>query len=169
MAVIRVLGVDPGLEKTGWGVIEAEGNRLSFIAAGTIITKKTDDGAQRLKEIFDALTAIVQHHKPTTTAVEEVFVNNNARSSLKLGQARGMALLVPALHGLAVAEYSAATIKKAVVGTGKAEKEQVGHMVKVLLPRATLQTADTADALAVAICHAHTVQSGITRTMVAPR
>lgn len=166
---MRVLGVDPGLEKTGWGIIEVDGNRLSFVAAGTVITKRTDAGALRLKEIFDGLTAIVQHYQPHAAAVEEVFVNNNARSSLKLGQARGMALLVPALHGLDVAEYSATTIKKAVVGTGKAEKTQVSHMVKILLPRAILQTADTADALAVAICHAHTLQSSITRTKAALR
>lgn len=164
MAVIRVLGIDPGLAKTGWGIIEAEGSRLSYVAGGTIVTKQADPGAQRLKDIFDGLTSIVQHYKPQHAAVEEVFVNNNARSSLKLGQARGIALLVPSLHDILVAEYSATTVKKAVVGTGRAEKAQVGHMIKVLLPRADVKGEDAADALAVAICHAHTLQSSLTRT-----
>jgi crossover junction endodeoxyribonuclease RuvC len=166
---MRVLGIDPGLERTGWGVIEAEGNRLSFVAGGTIITKRADEGAQRLKDIFDGLTSIVQHYKPHHAAVEEVFVNNNARSSLKLGQARGIALLVPSLHDIDVAEYSATTVKKSVVGTGRAEKAQVGHMVKVLLPRADVKGEDAADALAVAICHAHTLQSSITKKIAGMR
>lgn len=160
---MRILGIDPGLENTGWGIVETQGNKLSFIAGGTIRTKPGQPMAERLKVLYAGLQDVLAEHMPDAAAVEEVFVNSNARTSLKLGQARGIALLLPALAGLEVAEYSATHVKKALVGTGKAEKAQVTHMVKVLLPTATFATADTSDALAVAVCHSHTISSGMHR------
>lgn len=158
---MRILGIDPGLEKTGWGVIETEGSALRFIAGGTVKSRPADPMSVRLKDLHDGLQHIMQTYQPQAVAVEEVFVNVNARTSLKLGQARGIAILVPALAGLPVAEYSPSEIKKAVVGKGSAEKGQVGYMVKVLLPRAELTSEDMADALAVAICHGHVLRSRI--------
>lgn len=155
----RVLGIDPGLARTGWGVIEAEGTRLTFIAGGTVTSSAKLPMAERLKALHDGLQKILATYQPSHAAVEEVFVNDNAKTSLLLGQARGMALLVPALAGLEVAEYTPLLVKKSVVGYGRAEKDQVAHMVKVLLPRAQLDGADMADALAVAICHAHHLAS----------
>ncbi len=156
---MRILGIDPGLEHTGWGVIESAGSRISFVAAGVINTKPKDDIARRLVKIDAELGIVLEIWKPDTAAVEETFVNKNAASSLKLGQARGVALLVPARAGLNVAEYSTNLIKKSVVGNGHAAKDQIGLMVKMLLPGCGEHGSDACDALAVAICHAHHAQS----------
>lgn len=161
--VRRILGIDPGLARTGWGVIEAEGNRLSFIAGGTITSNAKLAMAERLRRLHDGLQEVLSTYQPTHAAVEEVFVNDNAKTSLILGQARGMALLVPALSGLEVAEYTPLLVKKSVVGYGRAEKDQVAHMVKILLPTAQLEGVDMADALAVAICHSHHLSSPAVR------
>ena len=153
--VIRILGVDPGSGATGWGVIDCAGVRLSFVAAGVIRPKRALSRAERLAAIHEGLAALIAEHNPGETAVEETFVNASPRDALVLGEARGVALLAPAMAGLSVAEYAANTIKKAVVGRGHAEKAQVAAMVRVLLPASGEQAADAADALAVAICHAH--------------
>ena len=152
---MRLLGLDPGLQHTGWGVIEADGSRLSFIAAGTVDSTPSRELAERLVEIHDGLRDVIDQYQPAEAAVEETFVNKNAASTLKLGVARGVALLAPAERGLPVAEYSANMIKKSVVGAGHAEKAQVQLMVRRLLPGCLIAEADAADALAVAICHAH--------------
>lgn len=152
---MRVLGIDPGLERTGWGIIDHQGSRLTFIAAGVIKSKSTETMAVRLCRIDTELTKILEAYRPDTSAIEETFVNTNSASSLKLGQARGVAILSPARFGLEVAEYAANTVKKSVVGAGHAAKDQVGMMIKVLLPTSGELEADAADALAVAICHAH--------------
>lgn len=152
---MRVLGIDPGLERTGWGIIDHQGSRLTFIAAGVIKSKSTETMAVRLCRIDAELTKVLEAYKPDTSAIEETFVNSNSASSLKLGQARGVAILSPARLGLEVAEYAANTVKKSVVGAGHAAKDQVGMMIKVLLPTSGELEADAADALAVAICHAH--------------
>ncbi len=150
-----ILGIDPGLQKTGWGIIEKKGNSLHFKASGLIKTDaKTPLGA-RLAKLHMELSAIIEAYNPQTAAIEETFVNQNPASALKLGQARGVVLAVPAIKGLSVAEYSANKIKKSVVGTGHAAKEQIQMMVKMLLPTSGKITEDEADALAVAITHAH--------------
>lgn len=154
-SVVRIIGIDPGLQRTGWGVIDSVGNRLSFVACGTITSTATDELAGRLVELHDGLVAVVAAHAPDEAAVEHTFVNTNPTSTLKLGQARGVALLVPARAGLSVAEYAPNAVKKAIVGAGHADKDQVQHMVKILLPKAVWKGADAADALAIAICHAH--------------
>ena len=153
--MVRLLGIDPGLRFTGWGVIEADGNRLRHIADGVIATDSTHSVPARLKVLHDALAELLARLLPEEAAVEETYVNRNGSATLKLGYARGVALLAPALAGLPVAEYAAKTVKLAVVGTGGADKDQVQMMVRRLLPGATLKRADAADALAVAICHAH--------------
>jgi len=153
--LIRILGIDPGLRVTGWGVVEAEGNRLRHIADGIVTTDGEASVPDRLRALHEALTALIAAYGPQEAAVEETYVNANATATLKLGYARGVALLAPALAGLTVAEYGAKTVKLSVVGTGGADKVQVGLMVRRLLPGATLKRADAADALAVAICHAH--------------
>ena len=153
-SVIRILGVDPGLRLTGWGLIEACGSRLSFLACGSIGTEPQDALAGRLAAIHSALASLVQRAAPHEAAVEETFVNRDPQSTLKLGQARGAALAALALSGLPVAEYAANLIKKTVVGVGHAEKRQVAMMVKRLLPASNALSPDAADALAVAICHA---------------
>ena len=152
---MRLIGLDPGLRHTGWGIIEADGSRLRYVADGAIHPATDKSMAERLVELHDALARIIAEHKPQQAAVEETFVNQNASSTLKLGLARGVALLVPALAGLAVAEYPANLIKKSIVGAGHAEKAQVQMMVRRLLPGCLLNSPDAADALAVAICHAH--------------
>lgn len=152
---MRIIGLDPGLRATGWGVISAEGNRLSHVAHGTIRTNPDDELAWRLRTVHNALAEILAQWQPQAAAVEETFVNKNPSSTLKLGQVRGVVLLAPALLGLAVGEYAPTVIKKAVVGTGAAEKDQVHAMVKRLLPGCNVTGADAADALAVAICHSH--------------
>ncbi len=152
---VKLLGIDPGLRFTGWGIVEAEGNRLRHIADGVISTDSIEGVPLRLKALDDALTELLRRYLPDEAAVEETYVNRNAVATLKLGYARGVALLAPARHGIAVFEYGAKTVKMSVVGTGNADKAQVGLMVRRLLPGATEKRADAADALAVAICHAH--------------
>lgn len=152
---MRVIGLDPGLGTTGWGVIEAEGNHLRHLADGVVDTDSDAPLAARLASLHAALAALLAAWRPAAAAVEETFVNRNPLSTLKLGQARGVVLLAPALLGIPVAEYQATAVKRAVVGKGHAAKEQVQAMVRVLLPGAAPGRADAADALAVAICHAH--------------
>lgn len=153
--VIRILGIDPGLRRTGWGVVDSDGVRLSYVASGVITSTSDEDLAYRLRELFEGLTSVIASFSPFEAAVEETFVNENPRSTLKLGQARGAALLAPALKGLRVAEYSPNQIKKTVVGAGHAEKHQIQAMIGFLLPKAKFDSADEADALAIAICHAN--------------
>lgn len=150
-----ILGIDPGLQKTGWGIIHSEGHILQFRASGLIKTKPSDTLAARLATLHDALMGVVEAWQPETAAVEETFVNKNPASALKLGQARGVVLAVPAICGLDVAEYGANKVKKSIVGTGHATKDQMGMMVRTLLPSCGQISEDEADALAVAICHAH--------------
>jgi crossover junction endodeoxyribonuclease RuvC len=154
IGVIRILGVDPGLRATGWGMIEAAGSRLSFVGCGSIETDAATSLAERLAAIHRLLTGLIEREGPHEAAVEETFINRDPQSALKLGQARGVALATLALTGLPVAEYAANLVKKTVVGVGHAEKRQVAMMVRMLLPASTASTADAADALAVAICHA---------------
>ncbi|HEX5326816.1 MAG TPA: crossover junction endodeoxyribonuclease RuvC [Acetobacteraceae bacterium] len=151
----RLLGIDPGLRYTGWGLIEVDGNRLRHLADGVIATDHTDSVPARLRALHDALAALIAAQRPDEAAVEETYVNRNGAATLKLGYARGVALLAPALAGIPVTEYGAKAVKRAVVGTGSADKIQVQMMVRRLLPGGTLRRADAADALAVAICHAH--------------
>jgi len=152
---MKLLGLDPGLRRTGWGVILAEDNRLSHLANGSVATEGGLGLAERLVQIYDGLARVIDRYRPDETAVEETFVNRNPMSTLKLGQARGVVLLAAARAGLVVAEYSPNLIKKTVVGTGHATKHQIQAMVGVLLPGCAIADADAADALAVAICHAH--------------
>ena len=152
---MRVLGLDPGLRHTGWGVIDVAGNRLSHVADGVVHVPSDLPLAVRLVALFRQLNDVLQRFDPDEAAVEESFVNRNAATSLKLGVARGIALLAPAERGVPVAEYSANLIKKSVVGAGHAEKEQVQLMVRRLLSGCAIAAPDAADALAVAICHAH--------------
>lgn len=154
MAIIRILGIDPGLRNTGWGVIEVEGTRLSFVACGTIKPDDKAELAERLKAIYVGLGAVLESFKPNEAAVEETFVNKDARATLKLGQARGVAMLAPASAGLSVAEYAPNLVKKTIVGSGHADKDQIHMMIKVLLPKSDAKTPDAADALAVAVTHA---------------
>jgi crossover junction endodeoxyribonuclease RuvC len=153
--VTRLLGLDPGLRHTGWGVIDVDGSRLRYVADGALHPDPDRALAERLVELHDGIAKVIAEYRPQAAAVEETFVNKNAGSTLKLGLARGVALLVPALAGLAVAEYPANLIKKSIVGAGHADKTQVQMMVRRLLPGCLAQSADAADALAVAICHAH--------------
>ena len=151
---MRILGIDPGLRSLGWGVIDSQGARLSHVANG-ICRSDGNDLASRLLSIFDQLSAVVAAHAPDAAAIEQTFVNKDGAGTLKLGQARGVALLVPARAGLPVGEYAPNRIKKTVVGVGHAQKEQVMHMVRLQLPGCDPAGPDAADALAVAICHAH--------------
>jgi len=159
MSAIRIIGLDPGLRRTGWGIVEATGNRLRHVAHGTVTSRGDDDLAARLLDLHAGLTAVLAAHAPQAAAVEQTFVNKDPVATLKLGQARAIALLVPAQAGLPVAEYAPNQIKKSVVGVGHADKAQVLHMVKVLLPQCGEPAADEADALAVAVCHAHFAQA----------
>ena len=154
-AAIRIIGIDPGLRRTGWGVIESDGVRLVYVASGHITSNGDDDLAYRLRELYEGLAGVLASFRPIEAAVEETCVNENARATLKLGQARGMALLAPAMKGLRIAEYPPNLIKKTVVGAGHAEKRQIQMMVSMLLPKAKFASADEADALAIAICHAN--------------
>jgi len=153
--VTILLGIDPGLRFTGWGLLEVTGNRLRHLADGVIATDGDEPVPARLKTLHDALAALLAGHRPDEAAVEETYVNRNGAATLKLGYARGVALLAPALLGIPVTEYGAKAVKKAVVGTGGASKEQVALMVRRLLPGGAIRRADASDALAVAICHAH--------------
>lgn len=150
-----ILGIDPALQKTGWGIINSQGARLSFVACGLLKTKANDPLPIRLAALHSQLADIIKEWQPDCAAVEETFVNKNPASALKLGQARGVLLAVPALYGLETAEYSANKIKKSIVGTGHAAKEQMGMMIRTLLPGCGQISEDEADALAVAITHAH--------------
>ena len=152
---IRIIGIDPGLRSTGWGIIESLGNSLRFVASGTVKSNGKAELASRLCQLHDGLADILHIHQPEEAAVEITFVNKDAGATLKLGQARGIAMLVPARAGLAVAEYAPNAVKKAVIGVGHGDKRQIQMMLKVLMPRATYDTDDAADALAIAICHAH--------------
>lgn len=156
---MRVLGIDPGLRNLGWGVIEVAGARLAHVANG-IIHSEGSDLAARLLSLYRGLSAGVAEFAPDAAAVEQTFVNRDGAGTLKLGQARGIALLVPAMAGLAVGEYAPNAVKKAVVGVGHADKGQIAHMVAILLPGARPAGPDAADALAIAICHAHHLQAG---------
>lgn len=158
---LRVIGIDPGLRRTGWGVIDVAGSRLSFVACGMIAVPAEPPLAERLRYIHDGLQGLIAEHGPDEAAVEITFVNVNPDSTLKLGQARGVALLTPALCGLPVGEYAANLIKKTVVGAGHADKTQIRRMVEILLPTARIGTADAADALAIAITHAHHRKSAL--------
>jgi crossover junction endodeoxyribonuclease RuvC len=151
---IRIIGIDPGLRRTGWGIIRAEGSRLSHVADGTLTSDDRANLAERLVQLYLQLLEVFQTYAPDEAAVEETFVNKDARATLKLGHARGIALLVPAARGLRVCEYAPNTVKKTVVGGGHAEKGQIAAMVKILLPAARPAGPDAADALAIAICHA---------------
>lgn len=153
--VIRILGLDPGLRRTGWGVIEAEGTRLTYIGCGTILPPEAAPMGARLAHLHSGLFDVLTRFSPQEAAVEETFVNMNPASTLKLGQARGVVMLAPAQMGLLVAEYAPLLVKKSVVGAGRAEKAQVRMMVAMLLPKAAPESEDAADALAVAITHAH--------------
>lgn len=153
--LIRIIGLDPGLRRTGWGVIEVEGNRLGYIACGSVETDDAAELALRLVALHEGLARVLADHAPAEAAVEQTFVNKDGASTLKLGQARGIALLAPALLGLPVAEYAPNQVKKTVVGAGHADKAQIRMMLGVLLPKAAPKTADAADALAIAITHAH--------------
>jgi crossover junction endodeoxyribonuclease RuvC len=152
---IRILGIDPGLRRTGWGVIVCEGNRLSFLACGSVETRDRADLAVRLLAIHDGLERVVEDFAPQEAAVEQTFVNRDGAATLKLGQARGIAMLIPARAGLAVAEYAPNLVKKTIVGSGHAEKAQIRMMIGVLLPKADPRSEDAADALAIAVTHAH--------------
>ena len=152
---MKLLGIDPGLRNTGWGILEVRDNHLSHVADGRVTSKDKAPLAERLVQLYKGLEEVINTHKPEEAAVEATFVNVNAASTLKLGQARGVAMLVPARFSLPVAEYTPNMIKKSVVGAGHAAKEQVQMMVKTLLPGCLIDSPDAADALAVAICHAH--------------
>ena len=152
---IRILGIDPGLRRTGWGLIEAEGNRLIHVACGSVETSERAALGERLLVIHDGLAAVIAQYAPHEAAVEATFVNASGAATLKLGQARGIAMLVPAKAGLSVAEYAPNVVKKTVVGAGHGEKAQIRMMIGVLLPKADPQSEDAADALAIAVCHAH--------------
>ena len=160
---IRILGIDPGLRRTGWGVIVCEGNRLVFVACGSVETNERAALAARLVAIHDGLSKVVEEFLPDEAAVENTFVNRDGASTLKLGQARGIAMLIPARAGIHVAEYAPNLVKKTIVGAGHAEKTQIRMMLGVLLPKAQPQTHDAADALAIAITHAHHRTSAVLR------
>ena len=152
---VRIIGIDPGLRRTGWGVIEADGNRLIYVACGSVEPPDDLPLSSRLLGIHEGLAAVLSDHKPMEAAVEQTFINKDGVATLKLGQARGVAMLAPAMFGISVAEYAPNQVKKTVVGAGHADKHQIAMMLKILLPKAEPPTADAADALAIAITHAH--------------
>jgi crossover junction endodeoxyribonuclease RuvC len=158
---IRILGIDPGLRRTGWGVVTTEGNRLAFLGCGSVATDGRLALANRLVTIHDALLRIIDEFRPDEAAVEATFVNKDAKATLKLGQARGIALFVPAKAGVPVAEYAPNLVKKTIVGAGHGDKAQVRMMIGVLLPKADPRSEDAADALAIAVTHAHHRQSAV--------
>ncbi len=155
LGVTRIIGLDPGLRNTGWGVIEIEGSRLIYVADGSVHSDVAATLADRLLQIYLQVLTVLKEFTPDEAAIEETFVNTDARATLKLGQARGVVMLAPASLKIPVSEYAPNTVKKSVVGAGHAEKAQVKHMVKMLLPKAVMKSADSIDALAIAICHAH--------------
>jgi crossover junction endodeoxyribonuclease RuvC len=152
---VRIIGFDPGLRTTGWGIVDVQGNRLSYVAHGVVKSESKANLAPRLSQLYQGLLKIIENYSPHEAAVEETFVNKNPASTLKLGMARGIVLLAPAQAGLVIGEYAANRVKKSVVGVGHADKNQVALMVQRLLPTSGVVSADAADALAVAICHAH--------------
>jgi crossover junction endodeoxyribonuclease RuvC len=152
---IRIIGIDPGLRRTGWGVIESDGVRLVFVACGSVVSDDGKSLGHRLRQLFDGLSEVLTRLSPQEAAIEQTFVNRDAAATLKLGQARGIAMLAPAMLGLSIAEYAPNAVKKTVVGAGHGDKGQIRAMVKCLLPHATPDSADAADALAIAITHAH--------------
>ncbi len=152
---MRLIGIDPGLRHTGWGIIDTQGSHLAHVANGTIHPDVKAEMAERLRQLHEELTAVIRKYAPASAAVETTFVNRDAKATLKLGQARGVVLLAPAQEGLEVAEYAPNQVKKAIVGAGHADKSQIQTMVKMLLPGCLLDSADAADALAIAITHAH--------------
>src|SRR3984957_433376 len=156
---VRILGIDPGLRRTGWGVIEIDGNRLTFIACGSVEPLESPPLASRLLATHQGVAPVLGDFRPMEAAVEQTFVNKDGVATLKLGQARGVAMLAPAMSGIPVAEYAPNQVKKAVVGAGHADKAQILMMLKILLPKADPKTPDAADALAVAVTHAHHRQS----------
>lgn len=160
---IRILGIDPGLRRTGWGVIAISGNRLTYLACGSVATNDASSVAERLVAIHAGLLQVMAEFSPHEAAVEATFVNKDAGATLKLGQARGIALLVPAAAGLPVAEYAPNLVKKTIVGAGHADKAQIRMMIGVLLPKADPSSEDAADALAIAVTHAHHRQSAALR------
>jgi crossover junction endodeoxyribonuclease RuvC len=164
---IRILGIDPGLRRTGWGMIEIAGNRLSYLGCGSVTTSDRDDLATRLLAIHDGLMRILDEFRPDEAAVEATFVNKNPAATLKLGQARGIAMVVPARAGVPVAEYAPNLVKKSIVGAGHGDKTQVRMMIGVLLPKADPGSDDAADALAIAVTHAHHRQSVVLRVALA--
>lgn len=164
---IRILGIDPGLRRTGWGVIDVEGNRLIFVGCGTVLSRENLPLSERLLAIHEGLVRVVNEHRPLEAAVEQTFVNKDGAGTLKLGQARGVAMLVPAMSGISVSEYAPNLVKKTVVGAGHADKNQIQVMLKILLPKAAPPTPDAADALAIAITHAHHRQSAMLMRKVA--
>ena len=163
---VRIIGIDPGLRRTGWGVIEADGNRLIYVACGSVEPPDHLPLSSRLLAIHEGLAAVLSDHKPMEAAVEQTFINKDGAATLKLGQARGVAMLAPAIFGISVAEYAPNQVKKTVVGAGHADKHQIGMMLKILLPKADPPSADAADALAIAITHAHHRQSTALRLKV---
>ena len=163
---IRILGIDPGLRRTGWGLIDVEGNRLIYVACGSVATDNKAALAARLVEIYDGLTRVIREFNPAEAAVEATFVNKDATATLKLGQARGIALLIPARAGLAVAEYAPNLVKKTIVGAGHGDKAQIRMMIGVLLPKADPETEDAADALAIAVTHAHHRTSALLKAAI---
>jgi crossover junction endodeoxyribonuclease RuvC len=168
-ATLRLLGLDPGLRRTGWGIVDMTGNHLAYVADGVVSSTDTRSLSDRLVELFDGLGEVLRQWTPDEAAVEETFVNKNPSSTLKLGMARGVVLLAPAKYGIPVAEYSPNLVKKSVVGAGHADKTQVQMMVRRLLPGALATKADAADALAVAICHAHFAATNRSMARVAMR
>ncbi len=165
--ITRIIGIDPGLRRTGWGMVETIGNSLRFLASGTVRSDGKADLASRLCQLHDGLSDVLHGYRPHEAAVEATFVNKDATATLKLGQARGVAMLVPALAGLPVAEYAPNAVKKSVIGVGHGDKKQIHMMVRVLMPKASFDSDDAADALAVAICHAHHRQSAVGRLAIA--
>ena len=157
--LIRILGIDPGLRRTGWGLVESDGNRLIYVACGSVDTDQRAELCERLVSIHAGLRKVIEQFAPEEAAVEQTFVNTNASATLKLGQARGVAMLVPAQAGLSVAEYAPNLVKKSIVGAGHGDKAQIRMMIGVLLPKADPETDDAADALAIAVTHAHHRQS----------
>lgn len=152
---IRIIGIDPGLRNTGWGIVDVSGNALVFVASGTIKTDAKLDLAARLVTLYGGIEEVLRSHVPGEAAIENTFVNRDGSATLKLGQARGVALLAPARAGLTVSEYAPNAVKKTVIGAGHGDKRQIQMMVKTLMPKAVFETEHAADALAVAICHAH--------------
>ena len=163
---VRILGIDPGLRRTGWGVVEIDGNRLVFVGCGSVEPPEGLPLASRLLAIHEGLAAVLGDFKPAEAAVEQTFVNKDGVATLKLGQARGVAMLTPAMFGISVAEYAPNQVKKTVVGAGHADKNQILVMLKILLPKAEPKSPDAADALAIAITHAHHRQSATLRLKV---